>query len=130
MVGKTVVRDEEREQRIARIVAGCDEEYGRIAEWYGYLEEHIHFPFAALYRTATAVSRGQRPEPVEVIDLACVDNCTDEMRVTLGAKKYGHDVPLSQVQPTDAADEQTRQAIGDWHYWVQRGYHFWTETEE
>ena len=32
-------------------------------------------------------------------------------------------VPLAQVAALHA-DEQTRQAIGDWHYWVERGYQF------
>lgn len=30
-------------------------------------------------------------------------------------------VPLAQVQPV-GADEATNQAVGDWHYWVKRGY--------
>ena len=33
-------------------------------------------------------------------------------------------VPLSQLRPTAAADKQTRQAVGDWHYWVRMGYQF------
>jgi len=30
-------------------------------------------------------------------------------------------VPLSQVGAI-APDESTKEAIGDWHYWVARGY--------
>jgi len=30
-------------------------------------------------------------------------------------------VPLSQLSATDP-DESTKEAIGDWHYWVSRGY--------
>jgi len=30
-------------------------------------------------------------------------------------------VPLSQLE-TIEADETTNEAIGDWHYWVARGY--------
>ncbi len=123
---ETTERDEKRERRIAPIVDGSDDEYQRISAWYGYLEDHIRFPFTATYRSATGVA----PQSVEVIDLACVDDFIDEALVSLGGTKYGQDVPLSEVQPTDAADEQTREAIADWHYWVKRGYHFWTETEK
>ena len=31
--------------------------------------------------------------------------------------------PLSQLAPIDP-DESTAEAIGDWHYWVARGYLF------
>lgn len=30
-------------------------------------------------------------------------------------------VPLSQLEGV-AVDEETREAINDWHYWVARGY--------
>jgi hypothetical protein len=30
-------------------------------------------------------------------------------------------VPLSQLEAT-VADEQTTQAVEDWHYWVEQGY--------
>jgi Calcium binding len=32
-------------------------------------------------------------------------------------------VPLSQIKPIDSNND-TRQAIEDWHYWVNRGYEF------
>lgn len=32
-------------------------------------------------------------------------------------------VPLSHLQGVDA-DEQTAEAIADWHYWRARGYRF------
>jgi hypothetical protein len=32
-------------------------------------------------------------------------------------------VPLIQLEVTEA-DEETRQAIADWHYWVNQGYEF------
>jgi len=30
-------------------------------------------------------------------------------------------VPLYQLEPIDV-DEETRQVIEDWHYWIARGY--------
>jgi hypothetical protein len=32
-------------------------------------------------------------------------------------------VPLAQLEPIQAG-KATKQAIGDWHYWVERGYEF------
>jgi len=32
-------------------------------------------------------------------------------------------VPLAQLEPI-RADKTTREAIKDWHYWVDRGYEF------
>ena len=129
MAGQTAQRDEAREQRIARLLGGAgDDEYERISAWYGYLEDHIRFPFGA---TCTAPGSALRlKEQVEVIDLADVDDWQDGARVSLGADKHGLDVPLALVTPGADADEATRQAVADWHYWVQRGYHFWTEADE
>jgi hypothetical protein len=39
-------------------------------------------------------------------------------------EKEGLAVPLSQLKPISATDEQTKQAIEDWHYWVKMGYEF------
>jgi len=32
-------------------------------------------------------------------------------------------VPLAQLQAIEA-DKMTRQAVADWHYWIQQGYEF------
>jgi hypothetical protein len=30
-------------------------------------------------------------------------------------------IPPSQVKPTGEADEDTRDAVADWHYWIGQG---------
>jgi calcium binding protein len=45
------------------------------------------------------------------------------MFATIRWERDGLAVPLSQLQPV-YADEQTTQAVEDWHYWVSRGYEF------
>jgi hypothetical protein len=30
-------------------------------------------------------------------------------------------VPLAQLRPL-SKDRETQEAVGDWHYWVDRGY--------
>jgi len=123
-------RDEGREQRIARFLAGAHgDEYERISAWYGYLEEHVRFPFRATCTGRGAASSLRLLEQVEVIDLACVDDWEDGARVTLGGDKHDLDVPLAQLTPSHSTDAESQQAVADWHYWVRMGYHFWTEDE-
>ena len=43
------------------------------------------------------------------------------MLVTVRWNAYELDVPLSELQGVDV-DEQTHQAIEDWHYWVDQGH--------
>ena len=38
--------------------------------------------------------------------------------------------PLAQLKPIAATMAETKEAVADWHYWMLRGYHFWTEQEE
>ena len=40
-------------------------------------------------------------------------------------RKDGLAVPLSQLKPIGDTDERSKQAVGDWHYWVRMGYEFW-----
>ena len=62
--------------------------------------------------------------------------CRQRTRVTSGASihtsAWGQTVewqsrelavPLSQLEPLDA-DADTREIIGDWHYWLARGHEF------
>jgi len=37
--------------------------------------------------------------------------------------RQGLGVPLSQLEAV-YGNENVRQAVGDWHYWVDRGYEF------
>jgi hypothetical protein len=122
-------RDEQREQRIGQIIDGAHDEYDRIVAWYDYLEQRLDFPFRARVTSKAAGSPLCLHEQVEVLDLADVDDWEDGAQVTLGADRSGLDVPLSQLHPSESADEPTRQAVADWHYWVQRGYHFWSDDE-
>ena len=46
------------------------------------------------------------------------------MFVTIRWEKEGLAVPLSQLTPSSETDEETKQAVADWHYWVQIGHEF------
>jgi hypothetical protein len=130
MAKAPTARDEDREQRLARMLAVAADEYERIAAWYGYLEQQLRFPFQATCTLKTAGAALGLHEQVQAVDLADVDSWEDQVLVTLGGVRDGLDVPLAQLTPLEASDAATRQAVADWHYWVQRGYHFWSEDDD
>jgi len=53
--------------------------------------------------------------------MAPEEECEHEMFVLTHWEGRSLAVPLSQLEGAGVAEE-TRQAIGDWHYWVARGY--------
>jgi hypothetical protein len=116
--------DPVREQRILMEVVvdayGADE---RAMGWYCYLEGKLNFPFTARCTTRRAVSPLRIKDQVEVIGMAPEEECGREMFVMIRWEKDALAVPLSQLKAGDA-DQQTRQTVEDWHYWVSRGYEF------
>ena len=114
----------EREDRILmEIVVDCYNEQERAVGWCCYLEGKMQFPFMATCIDRHAVSPLQVKKQVEVIGMAS-DECEREMFVTIRWNKDRLAVPLSQLKPIPATDEQTKQAVEDWHYWVNMGYDF------
>jgi Calcium binding len=117
--------DPEREQRITmEIVVDAYDAQERAMGWYYYLEAQLQFPFTATCIAKRAISPLHVKDEVEVIGMPGEEECEHEMFVTIRWEKEGLAVPLSQLQPISATDEQTKQAIEDWHYWVTRGYEF------
>ena len=114
-------RDPAREDRIHNeaIVDARPEE--QAMGWYYYLENKISFPFQAKCIAANVVSPLRKGETVEVIRMAPEDNCEHDMFVQVRWQGRRMAVPLSQLAAIDP-DESTEEAIGDWHYWVARGY--------
>ena len=118
-------RDPEREQRIMmEIVVDAHDAEEQSMGWYYYLEDQLRFPFAATCVTKRATSPLHVNEQVEIIGLPGEGECGQEMVVTIRRERGELAVPLAQLQPTAAADERTRRAVADWHYWVQMGYEF------
>jgi hypothetical protein len=114
-------RDPVREDRIDNeaIVDASPEE--QAMSWYYYLEGKIRFPFQAKCIAADLVSPLRKGETVEVIRMAPEDNCEHDMFVQVRWQGRKMAAPLSQLASTDP-DDSTEEAIGDWHYWVARGY--------
>ncbi len=119
-------KDAEREERISmEIVVDAHDEEERSLGWYYYLENMLGFPFKARCVARVATSPLKVGETVKVTGFPSEEVCERDMYVLV---KYGRNkdalaVPLSQLEPVDA-DEDTTQAVEDWHYWCARGYEF------
>ena len=117
-------KDPLREDRILNQIVvdayGSDE---RAMGWYCYLEDKLNFSFTAGCTARRAISPLRVKDEVEVIGMAPKEECDHEMFVMIRWERDGLAVPLSQLKVVDA-DEQTREAVEDWHYWVKQGYEF------
>ena len=49
--------------------------------------------------------------------------CAREIFVTVGWEGRTFGVPLVQLR-CHSRDKKTKEAVADWHYWVERGYEF------
>ena|SRR5215218_2034867 len=114
-------RDPERDERIAmEIIVDCYNESEQAMGWYYYLEEHLRFPFLAECSTKRRISPIQVHDKVKVVGMAPEEECEREIFVLIQWGRSRLCVPLIQLKPV-AADEQTTQAVEDWHYWVGCG---------
>lgn len=120
----SVKENKDREHRIhIDIIVDAYDEQERAMGWYYYLEDKLRFPLLARCVAKRAISPLQVGDEVELIGMAPEDECEREMFVTIRWGREGLAVPLSQLQVIHA-DDQTKEAVEDWHYWVNRGYEF------
>ena len=119
-----VQHDEEREERIHNeaVVDAYGPEEQSIG-WWVYLDERLGAPFRARCIAERLISPLRLGDKVEVTGMAPEDECEREMFVVIQWQGRDLAVPLAQLEGI-AVDDETRQAIGDWHYWVARGYEF------
>ena len=115
-------RDQEREQRITmEIIVDAYGPEEQAMGWYYSLEDQLHFPFVATCTAERSISPLRVGDEVDVVGMAPDEECQHEMFVLIRWKRRTLAVPLAQLEGV-AVDEQTRQAIEDWHYWVAQGY--------
>lgn len=119
--------DPEREHRI--LMEAVVDAYGpdeQAMGWYCHLENKINFPFKARIRKRRGTNTLREGASVRVLGMADSDECSREMFVTIATGNRGesYDVPLDQIDPLESADEETVEAVLDWHYWMERGYSF------
>lgn len=117
--------DAEREKRIdSDIIVDCYNEDERAMGWYYYLQEQLHMPFTAICIAKRAISPLRVNDEVDVIGMPPEDECLRERFVTIRWEKERLAVPLAQLKPMTDTDKPTKQAVADWHYWVEMGYTF------
>ncbi|MEB3308612.1 MAG: calcium-binding protein [Snowella sp.] len=118
--------DDTRETRIDyEIVVDAYDEQERAMGWYYYLEGKLNFPFLAKWTRKLRSS--VREKQVRVVSMASEDECSHDMFVEVAdLDSEDEDIfsaKLSEIEPIDA-DDDTQEAIADWHYWVDQGYEF------
>ncbi|SRR5581483_7647466 len=117
-----VPEDAEREERITmEIVVDCYGPEEQAMGWYYYLQDHLGFPFRARCTVRRTTSPLRVGDEVEIVGMAPEEECEHEMFVLTRWDGDTLAIPLAQVEGV-AVDDETRQAIEDWHYWVARGY--------
>ena len=119
-----VKTDQDREHRIImEIVIDAYDEIERALSWYYYIEDNLHFPFLATCISRRAISPLQVNDEVEILSMPSEKECQHEIFVNIRWNKDALAVPLAQLMPFDV-DDETMQAVKDWHYWVNKSYRF------
>jgi hypothetical protein len=117
-------KEEEREDRIINdIIVDAYDSEERILGWQAYLNDTLQFPFQAKCVKEIAVSPLLKNEEVRVLEMADPNFCKNGMCVIVEWQKRRLGLPLEQLLPV-TEDEETLEAVKDWHYWVKRGYEF------
>ena len=117
------------------ILVDAYDEGERALSWYYYLQNALTVPFRATCVRRRVSSPLREGQVVEVVGQPEEAECEADMLVLIrwplaGEAATPHDaddklaVPLMQLQPLAAADDDTTEAVADWHYWVARGYRF------
>jgi hypothetical protein len=124
MFTKQLPKEPDREHRILyEAVVDCYDEVERAMGWYYYLEQVLAFPFQAQCQSVRKTSPLAVGEIVRVVSLADEDDCMSEVMVDVEYDRGTISVPLVQLTCI-TQQEATCQGIGDWHYWVARGYRY------
>jgi len=115
-------KDEEREQRIhMEIIVDAYGPEEQAISWYNYLADTLQFPFTARCVARRAISPLEVGDETDVVGVAPEEECQHDMFVLIRWRPHPLAVPLMQLESIQV-DEETQQAIEDWHYWVNRGY--------
>jgi len=119
-----VEKNDEREHRIMmEIIVDAYGAEEQAMGWYYYLDDTLKFPFYTKCITNRVISPLKVGDEVDVFGLAPEYECENEMFVMMRWERDGLAVPLMQLEVVHG-DDQTREAVEDWHYWVNRGYQF------
>ncbi len=123
-----VERDENREHRIkTEIIVDAEDKEDRAMGWYYYLDDTLNVPFMATLKKKSRKTSLVEEKTVEVLGMAPDDECLKDMYVEVvypnGQDEDVFTAKLSDLVAIDT-DNDTKEAIADWHYWLARGYKF------
>lgn len=119
-----ISKNEERETRLHNeIIVDAYGEEEQAMGWYYYLDDSLCMPFRARCIATYTISPLRKGEEVIVTGLAPADDCLHAMFVIIQWQDRSLGVPLAQLEGIEV-DDETAEAIADWHYWVARGYQF------
>ena len=118
-----IKKDPKRDERITmEIIVDANGPEEQAMGWYYYLEDKLRFPFLAKCIAGRAISPLRKGDEVEILGMAPESECQHEMFVETRWDKRNLAVPLAQVKPITKTDDETQEAVADWHYWMARGY--------
>ncbi len=116
-------KNTERENRISdEIIVDANGPEEQAMGWYYYLQDTLYFPFPATCIAERAISPLRKGDEVEILNMAPEEECQHEMFVGMRWERRTLAIPLSQLKPIAETDTDTREAVKDWHYWVDQGY--------
>jgi len=127
----TKIEEAEREQRLHyEIIVDAYDSDERISGWFHYLQDEMSFPFIAKAVKDLKKSPLKSGELVKVTELADYEVCERGMSVQIELDGRDFAIPLEQLELVRAengnkdSEHSTREAILDWHYWIDSGYEF------
>jgi hypothetical protein len=116
--------DAVREERIEmEIVVDAYDKEERAMGWFYYLENVLTFPFQATCIGKRQISPLRVGQTVTVTGMPDEEECQKEVLVLVDWESKPLAVPLGQLLPLDV-DDDTAEAVADWHYWVAQGYRY------
>jgi hypothetical protein len=119
-----IKEDKSREDKIMNeIIVDAYDTEERIMGWQAYLDDTLKFPFEAKCIKEIIISPLAKNEKITALRMADVNPYWNGMFVIVEWQNRQLGVPLEQISPIDS-DEETIEAVEDWHYWVERGYQF------
>jgi hypothetical protein len=123
-MGKIIKENKLREDKITdEIIVDAYDTEERIMGWCAYLEDTLRFPFKAKCIKEIIISPLKKNEVITALEMATVDSYRMNMFVIIEWQNRRLGIPLEQILPIDA-DEETLEAVKNWHYWIARGYEF------
>ena len=103
------------------IIVDAYNESEQFMGWYCYLQDTMTVPFKAKCIKRVSTSPLKIDEIVEVIGMNDDENCECDMFVQIKWKENETlCVPLRQLEGINI-DDKTKQALGDWSYWLSQG---------